>query len=93
MSSALSAEKSPLGSRGVQILSVFSFMALGNITASIVFIVLLQAFKSDIYSNLTRLEWVWRLLLGLGIIPAALTLYARLTIAETIPYRKCMSDR
>ncbi|KKK12546.1 hypothetical protein P175DRAFT_0525229 [Aspergillus ochraceoroseus IBT 24754] len=92
LSSSLSAEHSPLGSRAVQVLTVFSNIGLGNFSASIVFLVLLRAFKGAIASDLYHLQWVWRLHLGIGIIPAALTLYARLTIGETAPYRQYVAD-
>ena len=91
MSSSLSAESTPLGSRAVLSLSVFASMGLGNISASITFLVLLEAFQSGVESNIHHVEWVWRLFLGLGMIPAAITLYARWTMAETAPYEKCMS--
>ncbi|KAJ5748743.1 uncharacterized protein N7511_010439 [Penicillium nucicola] len=92
LSSSLSAEKSPFGSRAVQVLTVFSNIGLGNIAASIVFLVLLKAFKGAIFNDLNHLEWVWRLLLGIGIIPALFTLYARLTISETVPYKQYVCD-
>lgn len=70
-------------------LTVFANIGLGNIAASIVFLVLLKAFEGAIAENQNHLEWVWRLLLGIGIVPAAFTLYARLTITETQPYKQC----
>lgn len=70
---------------------MFAFIGVGNYAASIVFLVLLRAFKSAVYNNINALEWVWRLLLGIGMVPAALTLYARLTLPETKPYTKCKS--
>lgn len=88
MSASLSAERTPLGSRAVLVLSVFSNIGLGAFTSSIVYLILLSAFKSSIKHNIDRLQWVWRLLLGLGIIPAGCTLYARLTMKETKPYEK-----
>lgn len=88
MSSSLCAEKTPLGSRAVMVLTVFSNIGLGAFTSSIVYLVLLSAFKDSIMHNINRLEWVWRLLLGIGIIPAACTVYARLTLKETKPYEK-----
>ena len=89
MSSTLSAEHNPFRSRGKMVLTVFASLGLGNFTAAIVFVVLLGAFKGAISANVNHLEWVWRLLLGLGIIPAAATLYARLRMKESIPYEKC----
>ncbi|OQE23954.1 hypothetical protein PENFLA_c010G10861 [Penicillium flavigenum] len=88
ISSSLTAESTPLGSRAVLSLSVFACMGLGNIAASITFLVLVEAFQSGIESDIQYLEWVWRLLFGLGMIPAAITLYARWTMAETAPYEK-----
>ncbi|OJJ52744.1 hypothetical protein ASPSYDRAFT_188503 [Aspergillus sydowii CBS 593.65] len=91
MSSSLTAESTPLGSRAVLSLSVFACMGLGNIAASITFLVLVEAFQSGIESDIQYVEWVWRLLFGLGMIPAAITLYARWTMAETAPYEKYVS--
>jgi PHS family inorganic phosphate transporter-like MFS transporter len=89
MTSTLSAEHRIMGSRAKLVLVVFAFLALGTLTAAVVYVVLLAAFKSAIEANIVRLEWVWRLLLGLGIIPAVFTLYARLKMRETVPYEKC----
>lgn len=90
MSSSLSAESTPLGSRAILGLSVFASMGLGNIAASIVLLILVEAFQSGVESDIHYVEWIWRLFLGLGMIPAAITLYARWTMAETAPYEKCM---
>ncbi|CZR68276.1 uncharacterized protein PAC_18175 [Phialocephala subalpina] len=92
MSSTLSAEHNPFGSRGKLVLTVFASQGFRNLTASIVFLVLLAAFKSSVIHNVDRLEWVWRLLLGLGIVPAAATLYARLRMRESVPYQKYVED-
>ena len=59
MSSSLAAEKMPLGSRAVQVLTVFSMIGLGNISASIVFLILLAAFESSVKDDIRHLEWVW----------------------------------
>ncbi|KAJ5473054.1 hypothetical protein N7530_007055, partial [Penicillium desertorum] len=56
--------------------------------ASITFLVLVEAFQSGIESDIWYVEWVWRRLFGLGMIPAAVTLYARWTTAETAHYEK-----
>ncbi|KAL5336933.1 major facilitator superfamily domain-containing protein [Aspergillus crustosus] len=90
---SLSAEKAPLGSRAIRVLTVFSNIGLGNFSASIVFLVLLRAFKGAVASNLYCLQRVWRLHLGIGIIPAALTLYSRLTIGETAPYQRYVATQ
>lgn len=88
MTSSLSAEHNPMGTRAKLILTVFSFIGLGSFSAGIVYIILLAAFKSSIHSNIHHLQWVWRLLFGIGLIPLILTLYARLTMDESKPYEK-----
>ncbi|KAJ5721316.1 uncharacterized protein N7483_009250 [Penicillium malachiteum] len=88
LSSSFTAENTDVSTRAVRILAVFSNIGLGNMAASIVFLVLLKAFESSVAENINHLEWVWRLLLGIGIIPAIFTLYARLTISETQLYNK-----
>lgn len=89
MSSSLGAEKQPVGSRSKTVLLIFASYGLGSFAASIVFLVLATAFKSAINDNVHHIQWVWRLLLGIGIIPPAVTLYGRLTMRETEPYQKC----
>lgn len=68
---------------------MFSFIGLGNYSSGVVFVVLLRIFKSAVLNDIKALEWVWRLQLGIGMIPAALTLYSRFTIPETKPYEDC----
>ncbi|GIJ81530.1 hypothetical protein Asppvi_000029 [Aspergillus pseudoviridinutans] len=76
-----------------QVLSVFANIGLGNFGASSVFPILGRAFNSAIAPELSHLERVWRLLLGIGIVPAALTLYARLMIRETARYKQSVIDQ
>jgi PHS family inorganic phosphate transporter-like MFS transporter len=89
MSSSLGTEKSPVASRSKTVLLIFASYGLGSFAANIVFLVLVTAFKGSIESDVKHIQWVWRLLLGIGIIPPAVTLYGRLTMKETTPYQKC----
>lgn len=89
MTSALSAEHSIVGSRARLIVLIFSNNSIGSLTAGIVLLVLLKIFKGSVEANVNHFEWVWRLLLGLGIIPAACTLYARLRMRESKAYEQC----
>ncbi|KIV79366.1 hypothetical protein PV11_06929 [Exophiala sideris] len=88
MSSSLSAEHSPIGSRAKMVLAVFSCIGLGSMTSAIVYVILLAAFKSSVNENIHHLQWVWRLLFGLGLVPLIITLYFRLTMPESKPYEK-----
>jgi PHS family inorganic phosphate transporter-like MFS transporter len=88
MTSTLCTEHIRFGSRAKRVRTIFSCIGLGATSAGIVFVVLLAAFKDSIIGNVARLEWARRLLLGLGMIPAAFTLQARLTSKETEPYQE-----
>lgn len=78
-----------MGSRAKLVTTVFSFIGLGSMASAIVYIVLLSAFKGAIDHDVNRLQWVWRLLFGIGLVPAFCTLYFRLTMKETKPYEQC----
>ena len=69
-------------------LTVFASIGLGGFSAGIVYVVLLAAFKGSIAHNIHHLQWVWRLLFGIGLVPLILTLYARLIMKESKPYEK-----
>jgi PHS family inorganic phosphate transporter-like MFS transporter len=73
------------GTRAVRVLSLFSNICLGNEC-------LYRVPDSAVASDLSHLNWVWRLPLGIVIL-AALTLYARLTIAQTAQYKQCMRPK
>ncbi|EXJ57315.1 hypothetical protein A1O7_07662 [Cladophialophora yegresii CBS 114405] len=92
MTSALSAEHNPLHSRTKLVLTVFASIGLGSFTAGITYLVLLVAFKSSVDHNIYHLQWVWRLLFALGLVPVIITLYFRLTMPESKPCRKYVAD-
>lgn len=60
-------------------------------SSGITFLILLAAFKSAIVNDMNKLQYVWRLLFGIGLIPLIATLYARLTMKESKPYEQYVS--
>ena len=63
--------------------AVFSMQGFGTIIGAIVAIILLAIFKPLIEQDPLYADYVWRILLGLGIIPALIAVYFRLTLPET----------
>ena len=57
MTSALCTEHTEFGTRVKRVLAVFALMGMGVLTAGIVYIVLLSAFKDSILHNINHLEW------------------------------------
>ncbi|CAH0027421.1 unnamed protein product [Clonostachys rhizophaga] len=67
ISATLSAEKSGTKGHAHMFLLVYFIGGVGNITASIVLVILLAAFKKSIQDNVYHFNWVWRLHLGLNV--------------------------
>jgi PHS family inorganic phosphate transporter-like MFS transporter len=63
--------------------AVFAMQGIGQLTAGIVGLVVTAAFQSAIHADQTKLDYVWRILVGLGAVPGVCALYYRLTIPET----------
>ncbi|KAJ6454315.1 phosphate permease [Mycena vulgaris] len=94
LSATISSEFASTRIRGRMMTAVFAAQGWGNFAASLVATIITIAFKDVITqdfpvgtcsspSTLNHVDYMWRLLLGLGCVPAALALYFRLTIPET----------
>lgn len=91
MSSTLSLENRLFKSPARTVLGVFSLGGVGYLTMGIWYLILLAAFKHGIQEDIQKLQYVWRLLFGIGLIPLCLTLYFRLIMPESPAFVKCMS--
>ncbi|KAF9037081.1 phosphate permease [Panaeolus papilionaceus] len=74
--------------RGRMMVSIFACQGWGNIAAVLVAFTLTNAYKNSIQLSTddtfpNPFDPMWRLLIGIGCIPAAVALYFRLTIPET----------
>ncbi|KAI6779882.1 phosphate:H+ symporter [Emericellopsis cladophorae] len=96
LSSVITAEFAPTRWRGAMVGAVFSMQGLGQLAAAVVALVMTAAYK-DAYVNVPsesacdaqcRLaaDRSWRIIVGVGALPACLALYYRLTIPETPRY-------
>ncbi|KAJ3110717.1 phosphate transporter [Phlyctochytrium bullatum] len=83
MSATVTAEFATTRHRGMLIAGVFAFQGVGIVAGGIVFLALLAAFRTRIQEDYRWLDYVWRLALGVGVIPALAGVYFRMTIPET----------
>ncbi|GAA5975442.1 hypothetical protein JCM11641_004265 [Rhodosporidiobolus odoratus] len=87
LSAVISSEFAPTRIRGRMGVAVFWSQGWGQFGAALVAIVTLSAFKSSILNDPAdyphHVDFVWRLLIGLGAVPGAVALYFRLTLPET----------
>ncbi|KAG0093608.1 Inorganic phosphate transporter pho84 [Podila epicladia] len=86
MSATVTSEWASAGRRGQLMSIIFSMQGIGNMMASVVTLIVLACFKSAIIANVDNLDYVWRICVGVGCIPAVSTIYLRLTMPESPRY-------
>ncbi|TMW69041.1 hypothetical protein Poli38472_001197 [Pythium oligandrum] len=81
--------------RNKRVALTFSLQGVGSLTASLLGNLLVQALadRAKDQNGKTRLEIVWRLLFGIGIIPACIVCYYRVTAEETEAYKAANERR
>ncbi|KDQ62695.1 hypothetical protein JAAARDRAFT_122407 [Jaapia argillacea MUCL 33604] len=74
--------------RGRLMTAVFAAQGLGNLFATIVSVIVLSAYRHaietrDSIPHLDHIDYLWRLVIGMGCIPCVFALWFRFTIPET----------
>ncbi|KAJ1657246.1 hypothetical protein IWQ61_003316 [Dispira simplex] len=87
LSAVITSEYASTRHRGAMISAVFAMQGFGILASSIVSAIMVVAFKSAIINDLENLDLAWRLCLGIGAIPAIITVYYRVTMKETPRYQ------
>ncbi|KXJ86028.1 major facilitator superfamily domain-containing protein [Microdochium bolleyi] len=84
MSAAIVAERSTVQNRGRMLGWIFSNQGWGTLAASIVTCILLAIFKEPLSNGaFSQIDTIWRLQVGLALIPCLGLLYFRLTMPES----------
>ncbi|KAJ7494612.1 inorganic phosphate transporter [Mycena galericulata] len=88
LSATISSEFASTRIRGRMMTAVFAAQGWGNFAAVLVAFIITQAFKNKIIEDpsitqLNHVDYMWRILIGLGCVPGVIALYFRLTIPET----------
>jgi PHS family inorganic phosphate transporter-like MFS transporter len=86
LSSVITAEFATTRHRGAMMSAVFAMQGIGQVSAALVGLITTAAYKSAIQYDSGYLDNVWRIVVGVGAIPACGALYYRLTIPETPRY-------
>ncbi|WWC86149.1 phosphate:H+ symporter [Kwoniella dendrophila CBS 6074] len=90
LSAVITSEFAARRIRGRMMTAVFASQGWGNFASAIVSVVCIAAFKHQIenqpVTNMKAVDQVWRLIIGIGCVPAVIALYFRLTIPETPRY-------
>ncbi|RHZ83233.1 hypothetical protein Glove_99g153 [Diversispora epigaea] len=83
LSAVITSEFSTKKRRGTMMAVVFAMQGVGIFLATIISIVTLKILEKKIQENDIYLDYAWRIVIGVGIIPAFIGLYFRLTISES----------
>ncbi|KAF2096073.1 MFS general substrate transporter [Rhizodiscina lignyota] len=84
MSAAIVAERSTLANRGRMLGWIFSNQGWGTLAASVITCILLPIFSSSLKNgHLGKIDGIWRLQVGLALVPCFALLYFRLTMPES----------
>ncbi|KAI9439865.1 phosphate permease [Lactarius indigo] len=84
LSAVITSEFASTRFRGRLMTAVFTAQGWGNFAASLVALIVIAAYKDSIISGgACRVDYCWRILIGLGCVPGVIALYFRLTIPET----------
>ncbi|KAJ6474964.1 inorganic phosphate transporter [Mycena sanguinolenta] len=88
LSATITSEFSPVRVRGRMMTAVFAAQGWGNFFAVLISFIVTVAFKDKILADsdvnhLYSIDFMWRIVIGLGCVPGVFALYSRLTIPET----------
>ncbi|KAK7035376.1 Urease [Paramarasmius palmivorus] len=88
LSAVISSEFASTRIRGRMMNAVFASQGWGNFAAALVALIITAAYKDSILADSDASRWnsvdfMWRILIGLGCVPGVVALYFRLTIPET----------
>ncbi|KAF7333079.1 MFS inorganic phosphate transporter [Mycena venus] len=85
MSASVTGDRAVLRKRGTMLAYIFSNQGWGSFVGSLVTIVVLAAYKGvmDGKGETSKVDGVWRIVVGLSLVPAFGTLYQRLTLPES----------
>ncbi|THH30919.1 hypothetical protein EUX98_g3238 [Antrodiella citrinella] len=84
MSASVSTDRAHLRRRGTMLAYIFSNQGWGSLIGSLMFIIVLACYHHtmDVDGKTSKVDGVWRIVVGMSLIPAFGTLYQRLTLPE-----------
>ncbi|KAK7063415.1 MFS inorganic phosphate transporter [Favolaschia claudopus] len=88
MSATVTSDRAVLRKRGTMLAYIFANQGWGSLAGSLVTIIVLAAYKGvmDGKGETSKIDGVWRIVVGVSLVPAFGTLYQRLTLAESTRY-------
>ncbi|KAF5311211.1 hypothetical protein D9611_013008 [Ephemerocybe angulata] len=88
MSASVTSDRANIRKRGTMLTYIFSMQGWGSFMGSLMTIIVLAIYRHTIETDghISKVDGVWRIVVGLSLIPAFGTLYQRLTLGESKRY-------
>ncbi|KAK9693787.1 hypothetical protein K7432_013737 [Basidiobolus ranarum] len=86
VSAVITSEFASTKRRGMMISAVFASQGIGILVAALFTVMILACFQTLIREDQANLDYVWRLMLGFGCVPAIFTVWFRLNMPESPRY-------
>ncbi|KAK9763631.1 hypothetical protein K7432_009513 [Basidiobolus ranarum] len=86
VSAVITSEFSSTKRRGMMIAAVFASQGTGILVGGLFTVIMLAIFQGAIRADQNNFDYVWRLMLAFGCVPAIFTVYFRLTMPESPRY-------
>ncbi|KAJ6537237.1 major facilitator superfamily domain-containing protein [Mycena vulgaris] len=95
MSASITSDRAVLRKRGTMLAYIFSNQGWGSFVGSLATIVVLAAYKHVMNDEgkTSKVDGVWRIVVGLSLIPAFGTLYQRLTLPESTRFIEAQNQQ
>ncbi|KAG1844446.1 MFS general substrate transporter [Suillus tomentosus] len=90
MSASVTSDRATIRKRGTMLAYIFANQGWGSFVGSLVTIIVLACYKHVMNdeNETSKVDGVWRIVIGMSLIPAFGTLYQRLTLPESTRYKK-----
>ncbi|KAI0768937.1 major facilitator superfamily domain-containing protein [Irpex lacteus] len=90
MSASITTDRARLRRRGTLLAYIFANQGWGSLVGSLVVMIVLLIYKHsmDVEGHTSKVDGVWRICIGLSLIPAFGTLYQRLTLPESTRFKE-----
>ncbi|CUA71144.1 Putative inorganic phosphate transporter C8E4,01c [Schizosaccharomyces pombe 972h-] [Rhizoctonia solani] len=90
MSAAVTGDRASLHKRGTMLIYVFANQGWGSFVGSLITMIVLACFRTgiDTHGHTNQVDAVWRIIVGLSLIPAFGTLYQRFVMPESARFNK-----
>ncbi|KAK7451004.1 hypothetical protein VKT23_012681 [Stygiomarasmius scandens] len=92
MSASVTSDRANLRKRGTLLAYIFSNQGWGSLVGSLATIIVLLCYRHVMLDEgkISRVDGIWRIIVGISLIPAFGTLYQRLTMPESQRYQDAM---